>query len=203
MTLMTPRHRLLLLLLLFAAHVTGCRTAPPAPDEHPIGGLVPPPARPDSVNLAELPQPKSALLPRLTDAVGLSTPQGRARRQVRKDLRAAVPHSIGKGGVYAPQALKVVSSYKSRAAVINADSGATVTAIGKNKAPAATAAGATATATTKEAASWKVWALWIGVVGGALALWYLAAPVLAWLPSRQRLLGWAGYREKKQADNPA
>lgn len=224
---MKTRHRLLLFFLLLAAHVTGCRTAQPTPDEHPIGGIMPAPTRSDSAEVMPRNSTKNAtkagLLERLnpfskqetqkpsasethknstySTQTGLlnrifSTSEGTARRQQRKLARARVPRSIGKGAVYAPQALKVVNAYKPRAAVINADSGATVTAIGKNKAPAATAAGATATATTKEAASWKVWALWIGVVGGALGLWYLAAPLVAALPSRQRLLGWAGYKDK-------
>ena len=76
-----------------------------------------------------------------------STPAGIERRQAVRLARASVPRKLAKGAVYAPQATQVAVGYKNRAAVVLADSGATVTAIGKVKAPVASATGATATQT--------------------------------------------------------
>jgi len=67
-----------------------------------------------------------ALLPGFTDFIGISTPEGRARRQAVKLAKASVPRSIGKGAVYAPLAKQVANSYKSTAPAVAADSGATV-----------------------------------------------------------------------------
>ncbi len=103
----------------------------------------------------------------------LSTPEGSARRQARKDVRAAkvrVPFLIGKGAVNAPQATEVVNGgNKSQGPTTNADSGAVVTntQIEKNKAPAAIGDGATATSTEQNGLSW--W--WLLVPVGIGALW--------------------------------
>ncbi|GAB3303767.1 hypothetical protein [Hymenobacter tenuis] len=66
--------------------------------------------------------------PGILSGVGriFSTPEGTARRQARKDVAATVPRKLGKGAVYAPAATEVVAAYKSKAPVINADSGAKV-----------------------------------------------------------------------------
>ena len=111
---MIRRHYALLCALLLAAHLCGCRTAHPV-DERPNAGLVPvavrldtssvgispfalglPPQSADSQqnSKARIPRFAPALLPRLTDAIGLSTPEGRARRQARKDVAATVPRSV-------------------------------------------------------------------------------------------------------------
>ena len=60
-----------------------------------------------------------------------STPQGRADRQAVRLAKAAVPRSIGKGAVYAINS-KVAAAYKPKAAVVNADSGATVSNAASN-----------------------------------------------------------------------
>lgn len=96
----------------------GCATAKPEPQEreHPSVNVAPavPPA---------LPAP----------GFFLSTPEGSARRQARKDSRAAVPRSIGKGAVYAPKAEKVVNGgNKSKGPTSNADSGAAVNNAAEN-----------------------------------------------------------------------
>ena len=97
-----------------------------------------------------------------------STPQGIAHRQAVRLAKASVPRKLGKGAVYAPKATEVVNAFKPRAAVINADTGATVMAIEKVKAPLAIGAGATATQTNPTTGlSW--W--WLLIPAAGLALW--------------------------------
>ena len=60
-----------------------------------------------------------------------STPQGRADRQAVRLARATVPRSIGKGAVYAVNS-KVVTAYKAKAPVVQADSGATLSIAAAN-----------------------------------------------------------------------
>jgi len=149
------------------ALLAGCAATKPRNDAPgPVAATPDVYTKPDSVNTS--PEPvravytKPALLTRL-----FSSPEGSARRQQRKLARAQVPRKLGKGAVYAPQAREVVSSYKPRAPVIKADSGAAVTAIGKAKAPVASAPGATATATESTGLSW--WLLLLPAAG--LAFW--------------------------------
>lgn len=97
-----------------------------------------------------------------------STPEGTARRQAVRLARAAGPRKLGKGAVYAVNS-DVVSAYKPAAAVVRADSGAVVSTIGKNKAPAATGTGATATSTTTKPGFW-------GAVAAAFNWWWLLLP---------------------------
>jgi len=150
---MKTRHYFLLVTLLLAAHLTGCRASKP-----------PEAQRPAAVIPTPIPVPAPAVV---KPPFFLSTPEGSARRQLRKDARAAVPRKLGKGAVYAPKATEVVNAYKPKAAVINADTGAVVTAIEKVKAPLAIGAGATATSTTSKGLSW--W--WLLVPAAGLALW--------------------------------
>ena len=151
---MKTRHYFLLVALLLAAHLTGCRASKPPEAEPPTVAVIP----------APIPATPPAVV---KPPFFLSTPEGSARRQARKDARAAVPRKLGKGAVYAPNATEVVAAYKNKAAVINADTGAVVTAIEKVKAPLAIGAGATATATTTKGLSW----LWLLVPAAGLAFW--------------------------------
>ena len=141
---MIARHRFLLCALVLAAHLTGCRTARPALDERPNASLIAPPPRLDSTA-----RPAPAERPGILSGIGriFSTPAGTANRQAVRLARATGPRKLAKGAVYAPQAKQVVAAYKPSAAVVLADSGATVTAIGKAKAPLAVGPGATATQT--------------------------------------------------------
>ena len=99
----------------------------------------------------------------------LSTPAGIERRHARRLAKASVPRRLGKGAVYAPLATQVAAGYKNRAAVINADSGATVTAIEKAKAPLAIGAGATATQTNPTTGLSYWWLLLLLIPAGWLA----------------------------------
>lgn len=101
---------------LWIAVLTGCASHRPAPDERPAPEKMEVPGR------AALP----VFAPRTRPAFPLSTPAGSARRQLRKDARAAVPRRLGKGAVYAPAARQVVSAYKATAPTTAADSGAVV-----------------------------------------------------------------------------
>ena len=166
----------LLIVFLLAAHMTGCTSSRPAPDERPSAAQMAPPADVDSpaFNVESLPKkvPSSTekgTKPGILSGISqvFSTPAGRAHRQAVRLARAAVPRKLGKGAVYAPKATEVVNAYKNTAAVINADSGAIVTAIGKNKASAATAPNATATTTTSKGISY--W--WLLIPAAGLALW--------------------------------
>ena len=99
---MMPRHYALLLALLCAAHMTGCKASQPRPTETARPTRTAPAApAPDSTR-APLRIGKPPLLPRLTDALGISTRAGRERRQVRRDAAATVPRSIKvKDGAFA------------------------------------------------------------------------------------------------------
>ena len=123
---MIRRHYVLLLALLCAAHLTGCKASqPPQPAEPALPTVaVPVGLAPDTTRTRVQVAPP-ALLPRITDAIGLSTPAGRARRQARRDVAASVPRSLGKGAVYAVNS-RVVTAYKAKAPTVQADSGATV-----------------------------------------------------------------------------
>ena len=146
-----------LLVLTLALSFAGCRASKPPEATPPAVAVSPPP-----ISVAPI------LAPTAKPAFFLSTPAGSARRQARKDARAAVPRKLGKGAVYAPKATEVVNAYKNTAPVINADSGATVTAIEKVKAPLAIGAGATATQTNPTTGlSW--W--WLLIPAAGLALW--------------------------------
>ena len=147
---MKTRHYFLLIALLLAAHLTGCRAS-----------------KPPEAQRKDTTQARPVAAPVVKPPFFLSTPEGSARRQAVRLARANVPRKLGKGAVYAPKASEVVNAYKPKAAVINADTGAIITAIGKNKASAATAPGATATTTTSKGLSW----LWLLVPAAGLALW--------------------------------
>ena len=157
---MIARHYFVLIAFLLAAHVTGCTSSRRASDERPSAAQMAPPAKPDTVRT-----PPAGILSGIGQV--FSTPAGIARRQAVRLAKASVPKKLGKGAVYAPKATEVVNAYKNTAAVINADSGAIVTAIGKNKASAATAPNATATTTTSKGISY--W--WLLIPAAGLALW--------------------------------
>ena len=140
-----------LLVLTLALSFSGCRSARPAPPK-----VETPAQKVDSSGQkVETPAPPFFL----------STPEGSARRQAVRLAKASVPRKLGKGAVYAPKATEVVNAYKNKAAVINADSGAIVTAIGKNKASAATAPNATATTSTSKGVSYW-WLLLLAIPAG-------------------------------------
>jgi hypothetical protein len=123
-----------------------------------------------------------SLFNRATDALRISTPAGRAARQQRKDARAAVPRSIGKGAVYAPNNTgKILSAGNKGGAVANADSGAVLSqvGIGKNKGPVAAGPGASATQTIEKPGFWST-------VASGLSWWWLLIPA-----------GYAVYRFRK------
>lgn len=189
---MIHRHRLLLLLFLCAAHVTGCHTAQTAIDTRPNAELQAPVVGVDSLlaknkRIEKETEKKPALLPRLTDAIGISTPEGRARRQARKDAAATVPRSIGKGAVWAPLATDVVNAYKPRQTVAVARDSATLQVA--SNAVAGRGNTATQTATTQQAKDWKaVLAGPVGVTGAivlALAGGYALYLLFPLLPRRK------------------
>lgn len=169
---MIRRHYFTLFCFLLAAHVTGCRTSQPTPDERATASVVPPPVQLDTV--ARVVSPPA---PGILSGIGhiFSTPAGIERRQAVRLARASVPRKMAKGAVYAPQARQVVAAYKPTAAVVLADSGAMVTAIGKVKAPVAIGAGATATQAVEKKGFWAT-------VASALSWWWLLIPVgyVAW-----------------------
>lgn len=123
---------------------------------------------------AALPPAKAGVLSGIGKV--FSTPEGTARRHAVKLAKASVPKKVGKGAVYAPKATEVVNAYKPKSAVVKADSGAIVTTIGKNKAPAATAPNATATSTESTGISW--WWLLVPAAGVALYLYRKTLPFL-------------------------
>ena len=70
---------------LLAAHVTACASHRPAPETAaPSVATAPDTARTRPGHAGRV-TPLPALPARITDAIGLSTPEGRARRQARKD----------------------------------------------------------------------------------------------------------------------
>ena len=73
---MIARHRFLLCALVLAAHLTGCRTARPTPDERPNASLIAPPPRLDSTA-----RPAPAASPGILSGLGrlFSTPAGTAK----------------------------------------------------------------------------------------------------------------------------
>ena len=75
----------------------------------------------------------STPLPGILSGLGnvFSTPQGRADRQAVRLARATVPHSIGKGAVYAVNS-KVATGYKAKGPTVQADSGAIVSNAASN-----------------------------------------------------------------------
>ena len=187
---MIRRHYLLLLALLLAATVTGCRTG--KPDERAAYQIAPPVIGLDTgkaensrfapfVYATTQDASAGSTKPGLLSGIGtlFSTPTGIAHRQAVRLARAAVPRKLAKGAVYAPQARQVVAAYKPTAAVVLADSGATVTAIGKAKAPVAIGAGATATQAVEKPGFW-------GAVASGLSLWWLLIPAA--------YVGWRLYR---------
>ena len=150
------------LVLTLALSFAGCRSARPAP----VAAIQSDTTKHSDNNRSASPStPKPGILSGIGSV--FSTPAGIARRQAVRLARAGVPKKLGKGAVYAPKATEVVNAFKPRAAVINADSGAIVTAIGKNKASAATAPNATATTTTSKGISY--W--WLLIPAAGLALW--------------------------------
>lgn len=167
---MIHRHYALLIALLLAAHLTGCRTMP-RPDERATASVVPPPVHLDTARVISPPAPG------ILSGIGrvFSTPAGIERRQAVRLARASVPRKLGKGAVYAPQARQVVAAFKPRAAVVLADSGAVVTAIDKNKAPVAAGAGATATQAVEKKGFWAT-------IASGLSWWWLLIPAgyVAW-----------------------
>ena len=134
----------LLACVLLAGGCTTAKPTPPTVSTWPVVKDSVPPVSPH----AAIPSAPSAP-PGILSGMGriFSTPAGIERRQAVRLARASVPRKLAKGAVYAPQATQVAVGYKNRAAVVLADSGATVTAIGKVKAPVASATGATATQT--------------------------------------------------------
>ncbi|MGY3091071.1 hypothetical protein ACVWYF_004135 [Hymenobacter sp. UYAg731] len=177
------RH-LLAFLFLLAAHVTGCRTSHPV-DERGNAGIVPLAANHATTLHDSLPNRVSpAPFTRFTDAIGLSTYAGRARRQVVKLARATIPRKIkiGKGGQYAPLATVALNAGNKGGPIAHADSGATLTQTVVNKNKAALAAGPNATATQTTVKPGFPWLKVGGAVGGVLLLVLLfGTPVGGWL----------------------
>ena len=155
---------LLLVCMLVAG---GCRATKPKPDERANASFIAPPVKPDTAAAYVSPSQAPGFLSHIGTV--FSTPAGVERRQARKLARASVPRKLGKGAVYAPHATQVAVGFKNRAAVVSADSGATVTAIEKVKAPLAIGAGATATQTNPTTGlSW-----WLLLIPGAWIAWRL------------------------------
>lgn len=174
---------LILALSAFAFGLDSCVTRPrPAPNEGPRVMM-----RLDTTANAQktgIPPTYagSAGIARLTDALGLSTPAGRERRQQRKDAAATVPRTVKvKDGAFSWNG-DAVAIGKKAGPVTSAGAGATVsvTAIGKNKGAAATAPGATATNTVSKPGF--PWLKVGGAVGGVLLLVLLVGtPAGPWL----------------------
>ena len=183
---MIPRHRLLLALLLLASHFTGCtrRAHTAAETATPTGQKMessPQNAASSAQNAASSPQKdgKPALLPRLTDAIGLSTPAGRAARQQRKLIAAGVPRSVKvKDGALAWGTYAKATSAGKKATL------ATDSATLQVATNAVAGRGNTArqTATTQQAKDWR--AVLAGPVGSVLAL-ALAAGIVLFLLRRK------------------
>lgn len=192
----SPLYWSIILGLLLALSLTSCSSTKGVPDARANAALV---GRSVGVKLNDsiaeynnknTPNPaplispgRPALLPRLADAIGLSTPAGRAKRQARKDAKAPVPRSIGKGAVYAPNnSGKILNAGNKGGQVANADSGAVVTqaAIEKNKGAAATGPGATAT-NTEVKAGFPWWKVGFGLGSFGLLVLLVATPAGPWL----------------------
>ncbi|UOR07145.1 hypothetical protein MUN82_08615 [Hymenobacter aerilatus] len=165
---------------------------------------LPRPAKGDTARITVTPPPRTAVGGIISAVTGRDKPTVTPAGNIilPKKNYGSISISTGSGSSSAS-----VAGKKAAAAV---GEGATTTSIGKVKAPTAVGdsnqlstagkngiVGDGNTVTTKEAAGWKVYAFWALVVGGALVGWYFLAPVIAWLPSRERLLGWAGYGKKK------
>lgn len=108
----------------------------------------------------------------ILSAVGalFSTPEGTARRQAVKLAKASVPRKCPSCVFTSGTGNTVAVAGKKAGPVVQADSGASVnlTAIGKNKAPNASAPNATATATTETGLSY--W--WLLLIPVGLAVVY-------------------------------
>ena len=135
------------LILLFALSLTGCAshrpasnaTQPPSKLEH----FPRQETQNDSINpFRSLQTAKNAgaeyhanatQTPGILSGIGnlFSTPQGRVDRQAVRLAKASVPHSIGKGAVYAINS-KVATGYKAKGPTVQADSGAIVSNAASN-----------------------------------------------------------------------
>jgi hypothetical protein len=152
---------------------------PEAPAHHHTANHTPDVGTPPSKGLAAYTkQVAAADKPGALSGFGkvFSTPEGVARRQARKDARAARPAAPliqGKGAQFAPNANgSVQNSYKPKASAQAADS-STATASDNTKAgqrggSAATAPGATASTTTKNGLPW-----WPFAVGATLVVLFI------------------------------
>lgn len=103
-------------LLLAALLLSACNSTRPQPDERRNAELLAPPISPTSMSETPLPdinvgQSKPGILSGIGNL--FSTPEGRANRQAVKLAKASVPRSIGKGGVWAPNAQTVANGFKS------------------------------------------------------------------------------------------
>ena len=159
-----------LLLLALVVLAGGCAPTKPKPDERANSSVLAPPVKLDTVP-ALVNKPASVARPGILSHVGtvFSTPAGIERRHARRLARASVPRRLAKGAVYAPQATQVAAGFKNRAAVVSADSGSTVTAIEKVKAPVAIGPGATATQTNPVTGLSPWWLLLLLIPAGWLA----------------------------------
>ena len=162
---MKPRYYALLLALLCAAHLTGCKASQPRPTETPRPTRTAPAAPASDSTRAPLRIGKPPLLPRLTDALGISTPTGRERRQMRRDVAATVPRSIKvKDGAFA-WGDYAKATHAAKKATLATDSATLQVA---TNAVAGRGNTATQTATTQQAKDWR--AVLAGPVGSVLAL---------------------------------
>ena len=154
-----------LLLLALVVLAGGCAPTKPKPDERATASVLAPPVKVDTTRTHV--RPVSGILSGIGTV--FSTPAGIERRHARRLARASVPRRLAKGAVYAPQATQVAAGFKNRAAVVSADSGSTVTAIEKVKAPVAIGPGATATQTNPVTGLSPWWLLLLLIPAGWLA----------------------------------
>ena len=107
--------------LILALALSGCAAHRPAPVVYAPADTLRP--VPEAVRPVVAPA-----VPGFLSGLGnvFSTPQGRADRQAVRLARAAVPHSIGKGAVYAVNSKVTNGGNKPTGPVTQADSGATV-----------------------------------------------------------------------------
>jgi hypothetical protein len=115
---MIPRHYCLLLFLLLAAHVTGCHSTRPQPDEHPTASIIPPAAVLDTARHLDSIRviPHRSLIRKVAEAVGLKPAANTVGR-------------IGKKSTvniyYGPAKVTTVTAGKKAGPVVVADSGST------------------------------------------------------------------------------
>lgn len=190
---MIRRHYFLLLLWLLAATATGCTRRAYTPDERPNAGIVPPVQLNtqlsdnqlsgtgfiDNQHVTQSIDLKASAFNRATDALGLSTPAGRAARQQRKLIAAGVPRTVKvKDGALAWGTYAKATSAGKKATL------ATDSATLQMATNAVAGRGNTArqTAATQQAKDWR--AVLAGPVGSVLAL-ALAAGIVLFLLRRK------------------